>query len=526
MRRKPLLIAVTAVVALVGAGVAGIASAASSGAAVTFTTLGRDGSKVASHITLESSPDNSRQYSLGTGKTYTIAKGTYAMMTDIYNEADGTDTMAGRIVKVTGTTAITFDARLGKAVHAAMTGVPAGYEQQFRDIRVCNDPEGFAYTEAYSSPGRLYVIPDSNKLLQFAFLTTWSDPANPAADQYAAVAGVAGLPSKPNWTFHGSATAAVRMTALSGPQAGSNVDMVLQPQGHSCTLDMWAEMASGPAPLSTTVHVNAATWDLRLDESAENGDVIGNFDSIRKVTAGQSVSQYYFRGAWGPAQFVPTVRGKRIQFDTSYMFKDPGFASSISGEASEKSTVTLKLKGTTLTTARRTEWGGGDPNFTYQLPRAGWYALNVDAARYHPDITYPAGMLSPKASVSFNFHADPAADSVAPLWTTRFVPLGLSRQNAAAAGTVTTVDLFFDRNTSYDDQRVSPAATLHAIAAQASYDEGKTWHTVSVKKSGSQWVALVTNPATAGSVSLRVTTTEKATGANATTTVIRAYAVN
>ncbi len=525
MRRKPLLIAVTAAVALVGAGVAGIASAASSGAAITVTTLGRGGEKVASHITLESQND-SKQYTLGTGKKYTIAKGTYAMLTDIYNEADGTDTMAGRIVTVSGTTEVTFDARQGKEVHVSMTGVPAGYEQQFRDVRVCNDPAGFAWTDAYSSPGRLFVIPDSNKLLQFAFLTTWSDPSNPAADSYAAVASVASLPSKPNWAFHGSATATVKMTALSGPQGGSTVSMVLQPQGHGCTLDLYAEMASGRAPLSTTVHVNAATWDLRLDESTDNGDVIGNFDSVKTVAGGQSYSQYYFRGVWGPAQFVPAVRSKQIEFDTVNMFKDPGFASSISGEASERSTVTVKLKGKTLTTAHATDWEGQGSDFTYRLPKAGWYSLNVDAVRYHPGITYPAGMLSPKASVSFNFHADPAVDALAPLWTTRFVPLGLSRENSAKAGTVTTVDLFLDRHPSSSDQRVTPAATLHSIAAQASYDEGKTWHAVSVRKSGDTWTALVTNPGAAGTVSLRTTTTEKATGANATTTVIRAYAVD
>lgn len=525
MRRKPLLIAVTAVVALLGAGAAGIASAASSGASITFTTIGRTGAKVASQITLVSSPDNTRQYTLGTGKAYTIAKGTYAMMTDVYNPADGTDTMAGRLVKVSGTTAITFDARLGKQVNVSMTGVPAGYTQQFSNVRVCTDATGFASVDASSSPGRLFVIPDSAKQLQFAFLSYWSDPSNPAADSYAAVASIASMPGKPNWTFAGTSTGAVRMSVLRGPQGGTSAGAALQPLANSCINEMYAQVASGPAPFTATVHVNPGTWDLRVDESADNGDVIGNFDSNKKVAAGLTYSQTYYRAAWGPGRIVPTVSSKQVSFDTGYMFKDPGFSGGFAGEASEKSTVTLSLKRTLLATSHPSDWADGNPVFTYKLSKAGWYVLNVDAVRYRPGIQYPAGMLSPKASVSFNFPADPAVDTVAPLWTTRFMPVGLNSDNAAAAGSTTTVDLYLDR-AGDSGQKVTPGATLKTLAAQASYDEGKTWHAVTVKSVSGTWVAVVPNPATAGSVSLRATATEKASGANATTTVIRAYAVS
>jgi hypothetical protein len=525
MRRKPLLIAVTAAVALAGAGVAGVASASSSTASITFTTLGRTGAKVASHITLVSSPNNTQQYTLGTGKAYTIAKGTYAMLTDIYNPADGTDTMAARLVTVSGTTSVTFDARQGKPVHVSMTGVPAGYTQEFSNVRVCNDPTGFSWVDAYSTPGNLFVIPNSAKQLQFTFLSKWSDPADSSAPEYVALGSIASLPSKPNWAFHGSATAKVRMAALSGPQGGTSASMALQPQGDTCARDLYAQLSNDTPPYSRTVYVTPATWDLRVDETADNGDVIGNFDSVRKVVAGQSYTQYYFRPAWGPAAVVPIVYAKQLMFNTDFMFKDPGFASQLAGEASEKSTATLKLKSTTLTTKHLSNWADNDPNFVYRLSKAGWYSLTVDATRYRPGIHYPSGMLSTKASVTYNFHADPAVTAVAPLWTTRFAPLGLSSGSVAPAGTVTTVDLFFDRASGTDDLRTTPAATLHTITAQASYDEGKTWHSVSLKKSGSTWTALVTNPGTAGSVSLRATTTEKATGANATTTVIRAYTV-
>jgi hypothetical protein len=288
---------------------------------------------------------------------------------------------------------------------------------------------------------------------------------------------------------------------------------------------MYAQVASGPAPFTATVHVTPATWDLRVDESADNGDVIGNFDSNKKVAAGGTYAQTYFRGAWGPGRTVPVVSSKYVSYDTGYMFKDPGFSGQFAGEAAEKSTVTLSLKRTLLATSHPSDWADGNPVFSYKLSKAGWYALNVDAVRYRPGIQYPAGMLSPKASVSFNFPADPAANTVAPLWTTRFMPAGLDAENTARAGSTTTVNLYLDR-AGDSGQKVTPGATLKSLTAQASYDEGKTWHTMTVRSVSGTWTAAVPNPATAGSVSLRATATEKASGANATTTVIRAYAVS
>ena len=65
--------------------------------------------------------------------------------------------------------------------------------------------------------------------------------------------------------------------------------------------------------------------------------------------------------------------------------------------------------------------------------------------------------------------------------------------------------------------------TVKTVAAQASYDGGKTWKNATVKKSGGGWVATVKNPKS-GYVSLRVKVTD--TKGNASQiTVFRAYRI-
>jgi hypothetical protein len=70
----------------------------------------------------------------------------------------------------------------------------------------------------------------------------------------------------------------------------------------------------------------------------------------------------------------------------------------------------------------------------------------------------------------------------------------------------------------------APSAPVTALAVQTSADDGATWQTVPVARSGDAWVATVTNPSTSGFVSLRANATDSA-GSSVVQTIVRAYAV-
>jgi hypothetical protein len=65
----------------------------------------------------------------------------------------------------------------------------------------------------------------------------------------------------------------------------------------------------------------------------------------------------------------------------------------------------------------------------------------------------------------------------------------------------------------------------HNVRVWASVNGGKTWQAVQMSQSGPHWTAVVTNPAKAGYVSLRVQGTNAA-GDTASVTTINAYAVS
>jgi hypothetical protein len=105
------LAASVALTVLVIAGSAVPAEAA--GYSLTLTTLGRDGSSVA---TTGSAVDVSSgvSYDLTSSKATSLPKATYAVLVDVWNANDDTDTLGAKIVSVTGATKVTIDARQGK----------------------------------------------------------------------------------------------------------------------------------------------------------------------------------------------------------------------------------------------------------------------------------------------------------------------------------------------------------------------------------------------------------------------------
>ncbi|MGC0402269.1 hypothetical protein RKD27_004913 [Streptomyces sp. SAI-126] len=314
----------------------------------------------------------------------------------------------------------------------------------------------------------------------------------------------------------------MRFSVRGGTQMATQNDTALQatPKTDDCTTDLMAEVRDDSAPYSAAVHVTPGTWQPRDDLIADNGDDVGGgFPKVRTLKAGQSFTQSFGRAAWSPMHYLPTVAGRSVSFIPDALIGDPDVGAN--GADPTKETVVLTKGSTTVKKQTLTDWGTGDAEFSAGIRSAGWYDLTVDAHRYRPGITFPAGMLSSRVTLDWHFKADPARSMVAPVFMTRFLPIGLNSRNQAAANSTTTVDVSAGRG-SQGDVRFT-TVTAKSVRVWSSADGGRTWKAATVRHSGSTWQASVRNPAS-GAVALRSEVTDAA-GDRSVETVYRAYAI-
>ncbi|MGW7722303.1 hypothetical protein [Streptomyces canus] len=519
-RRSLAFVGVAALVPLVASAVS--AQAASGSLAV--TTLGRHGAKVPTTVTVVAVPSG-RTYSVASGKRISLPAGRYLAMTDIWEhgtEGLGTDTLGAQVVQVSGSTSVTLDARKGKAVKVSLD-TPADVTGPPRiSARVCaatvsNMPSAFS-SGGWNDQGSLYAIPNSSRLLQFGYLAQWS-----GNDSYVAVKNTTGIPAAPGGSFKRSNLATMRFSVRSGTQMARQNDTALQamPRTDDCTTDLMTEVRDDSAPYSATVHVTPGTWQPRDDLIASNGDDVGGgFPKVRTLKAGQSFTESFGRAAWSPMHYLPTVGEKSVTFVPDALIGDPDVG--VNGADPTKETVVLSKGSTTVKKQTLTNWGTGDAEFSAGIRSVGWYDLTVDAHRYRPGITFPAGMLSSRVTLDWHFKADPNKAMVAPVFMTRFLPTGLNSRNQATPNSTTTVDVSAGRGSQGPDVRFA-AVTAKSVRVWSSADGGRTWKAATVTHSGSTWQASVHNPAS-GAVALRSEVTDAA-GDRSEETVYRAYAV-
>jgi hypothetical protein len=510
--RVLLAAAVVLAPALLTAG-AGPASAAAGSLQV--TTLGRNGARVAGSQFLAIDAATDVPYQGTSDHSLALANGHYTVLTDVWNSKDDTDTLAARSVTVSGATTVTIDARQGVSLNLSLDSSPgAGYAQTIY-ANLCAGPYAYDRLEAWNQGGHLYVIPNASKQLQLGYLSEWA-----GQDFYEASGVTTGLPTRPGGTFHRGLMSTVHVTDDRGPAGGTTADVAFQPHGSSCQSDLYHESLVSNTPYAVTGHLSAGTWDIRSAERAQNGATIGSYDSARVLAPGKSYWQAFYRPAWGPAHSLPYVlRGKTV-FETDQMFQDPSTAGS---EAASLVTSTLSRSGTVLARQTTTDWQTGPGVFSGRMTTSGWYSLDVYARRYHPGMTYPAGMLSPSSHATFHFYANPSAALIAPVFLTRFIPAGISSAGKAAPHSTTPVGLFLDRANPHLPDVGFHTDTAKSVLAWYSLNDGKTWHGLPVTHSGSSWSTAVPNPAS-GIVSLSAKVTDTA-GNSAQTTVNRAYAV-
>ncbi|MFE3163093.1 hypothetical protein [Streptomyces sp. NPDC059224] len=518
-RRSLAFVGVAALVPLL----ASAAAQAASGS-LTVTTLGRHGAKVSTTVTVVAVPSG-QTYTVKSGKRISLPSGRYLAMTDIYESATeglGTDTIGAQVVTVSGSKSVTLDARKGKPVKVSLD-TPADVTGPPRvSAQVCaatmDMPSAFS-AGGWNDEGALYAIPNSSKLLQFGYLAQWS-----GNDSYVAVKKTTGIPAAPGGSFKRSGLATMRFSVRAGTQMGTQVDTALQavPKTDDCTTDLMAQVRDDDAPYSATVHLTPGTWQPRDDIFGSNGDdVSGGFPKLRTLKAGQSLTQSFGRAAWGPMRNLPLLGQKSVTFSADALIGDLD----IGGDWGDvtKETVVLSKGGTTVKKQTLTDWRTGPAEFDAPVRSAGWYRLTVDAHRYRPGITFPAGMLSPRATLDWHFKvSDPAKAIVAPVFLTRFLPTGLNSHNQAAPNSTTTVDVSAGRASQGPDTKLTKV-TAKSVRVWSSADGGKTWKAATVKRAGSAWQASVRNPAS-GAVALRSEVTDSA-GDSSVETVYRAYAI-
>ncbi|NEB05357.1 hypothetical protein [Streptomyces sp. SID13726] len=521
MRRRSIaFVGVAAVVPLVVSAV----SAQAASASLTVTTLGRHGAKVATTLTVVAVPSG-QTYTVKSGKRLSLPAGRYLAMTDIWehgSEGLGTDTLGALDLKVSGNRAVTLDARKGKAVKVSLD-TPADVTEPARiNAQVCagtvsNLPSAFS-TGGWNYQGSLYAVPNSSKLLQFAYLAQWS-----GKDSYVAVKNSTGIPAAPGGAYKRSQLAGIHFAVRSGTEMGTQVDTMLQaaPKTDDCSTDLPAGVRDEDAPYGETVHVTPGTWQPRDDVFGSNGDdVSSGFPKVRTLKAGQNVTQSFGRAVWSPMYALPTIGRRAVGFAPDTLIGDPDVGANSADPTKE--TVVLTKGGTTVKKQTLTDWATDDAEFSAGIRSAGWYDLTVDAHRYRPGITFPAGMLSSRVTLDWHFKADPAKSTVAPVFMTRFLPTGLNSRNQAAPSTTTTVNVSAGRGSQGPDTKFTKV-TAKAVKVWSSADGGKTWKAATVKHTGTTWQASVRNPAS-GAVALRSEVTDAA-GDRSVETVYRAYAI-
>ncbi|MFF1308855.1 hypothetical protein [Streptomyces sp. NPDC058307] len=519
-RRSLAFVGVAALVPLV---VSALSAQAASGS-LAVTTLGRHGAKVATTVTVVA-VSSGQTYRVASGKRISLPSGRYLAMTDIWEhgtEGLGTDTIGARVVQVSGSTSVTLDARKGKAVKVSLD-TPADVTDAPRiSAQVCaatvsNMPSAFS-TGGWNYQGSLYAIPNSSKLLQFAYLAQWS-----GNDSYVAVKNTTGIPAAPGGSYKRSGLATVHFSVRSGTEMGSQVYTALEaePKTDDCASGLRADVRNDNAPYSATVHMTPGTWQPSGDISGSNGEsVSGGFPKLRTLKAGQSFTQFFGRAVWSPLHYLPLVGDRSVAFNPNALIGDPDVGADNADVTKE--TVALTKGGKTVKKQTLTNWGTGDAEFSAGIRSAGWYDLTVDAHRYRPGITFPAGMLSSRVTLDWHFKADPDKAMVAPVFMTRFLPTGLDSHNRAAANSTTTVDVSAGRGSQGPDLKFTKV-TARSVRVWSSADGGRTWKAATVRHSGSTWQAAVHNPAS-GAVALRSEVTDAA-GDRSVETVYRAYAI-
>jgi hypothetical protein len=485
-------------------------ASAAAGATLTVTTLGREGKAVKNPVDAVNLKTGTTHH-LTSGKAHTLPDGTFDVITDIWDEASQSDTLAATKVTISGhAKKVTLDARKGHRIAMALSpAAPAGDEQETQANLCVPDSLG-GEIGAYSDNGKLYVVPSSNSTLELAYSSLWRSGAGHGDQYLTAGEHKGGLPSGLSTTTHRSSLATVKVSARSGPDTGDALVELSGDSGDSCRWGVDNSTTQGTLPFSFTAHVAPGQWESDADAQ----DLI--FGPRHTYKAGKTYSLGFEHAVWGPGGPLPDTGFGRLDVSTLAFFEDP-----IGSAADDRTAYKLTKGGRTLLS--KTMDSSSQSTIEPHLSSAGWYTLTATAER-HPFHKLPSTALASEVKVSLHFYADPAKNQQIRDYVTRFFPTGLNSRDEAAPGTKTAVTFKPERHKPYDDIVPQLSDSAKKLTAWYSTDSGKSWHAVKLTHSGGAWHGSVPNPSS-GRVALRSTITDSH-GDTSTTTVYRAWAIS
>jgi hypothetical protein len=504
------LISVGAILAALGLGIAGPAAAAAPRSAhqVTIKIVGIDRSGDRVPVFASVTTMSGAELPTGAGSTR-LAPGTYLVSADVQNPAPSmTQALVVRKVSVTRSETITLDARTARLVRVALN--VSGAAEQLQSAAVTYAKTGAILAAGTGPAGTLYTTPSALRSLCLGVTSRWQK----SAGQFYDLAGIAehGVPAVPVFRFRPRELAKVALSVRSG--IGAGVDGVgLQagnPSFFTCAADLLLDSLT--TPVAETDYMTPGMWTATSLDS-DNGDSIVTSLKAQhayQVSLGDAVA--------APAGEFPYVfTNSDLLYQNDNIFSYP-FGTSSSAECCAKSVGTLRLGRQVVERAKFTSPTG---LFQKSLTRSGWYTLTVDSIRVGFQGQPLHGLLSDHIIVTWRFYGTTASSYGLPLTLAQYEPAGLSVTNSARPHATTVLRMLIDRPT---DEPGTPVYPLTSVRLQMSGNNGASWKTVRVKRSGRSWIAEIPDPAS-GFVSLRSTVTDTH-GDSTTETIYHAYAIS
>ncbi len=460
---------------------------------------------------------------LGQGTTREVRPGRYNVAAWIGTGTGNaqTFTLADRIIDVTRNRTITIDARQGRRVRINLNA-PAAVQEVLEFAPIVDgqwafNPWGIADSvDGGTLAAPAYVVPMKAKAVTLYTYSVWekigNTVANPSPFRYDIInVSRGGLPARPTFTVRKSALARVSVI-VRATDHNQQATLELSPESSNApVLPLNAGTTLGATPARLTSYRSPGyQWNPLVDLTSPAGEIrdfVLNMNPYRRA----HFTERYFAAVLGPQAFnnspSASVEGRQMQVSAGPVLGDPLHI----GDTDQVSGVSERLR---LYSGGRLLASSSGGNLNLRIPAVRrWYTLHLDATRT------PGAVLSTQIHATWRFSAHAAPISASgQLYAAQLVPGGLDLRNQAAAGAVTPVTLRL-----YAPYSTSPLL-LQVVRAYASADNGKTWHSVTVRRRGNHYVIRVRDPQLAGFVSLRLYAKDRS-GNSELLTIIHAYGV-
>jgi hypothetical protein len=488
------------------------ASALASAKTVTITVVGisRSGAKVA--ISAQVTPQGGGNVP-GTGPTYHLKPGRYFIGAVVPTPASSpnspSQTVVERLVNVRKSGTIKLDARGGKLVSVWLNGKDLGAPTY--SGACVEQGGGISFGPNFGpDPASVYVKPSRATGLSFNW--AWNSDRSTGTQYDLTGQTRDSLPAHPVFRVRTAQLAKTVVQVRAGTVPGTRGTLSeWSTLSRTCTQSGLQQTVTIPAGF--TVYRSPASWQTELDTSL--GPQLTSLNILNtNETAGHSYTVALGAAARGPGKAVPFVQDKQLSFDPQWQFLDPIFES-----FTYNFTTTVALSSGGHVIARK-QFAKQGQNFTAKVHTGRWYVLTTDARQAIGGANL-TGLLSPRTTIAWRFKLAKGASGGVPVADTSLVPGGLDLKNRAAPGSRTSVRASFSQGSYLFAPR--PAVPVRSFTAQASFNDGKTWHGVSVVKHKGFYTFVVHNPSS-GFVTLR-TTTVNTRGFSSVQTIYRAYRI-